>query len=126
MASRTTHHHLAARGASSPAFDRRGVPYDYVAPPSHTLSILGRRALSSGRFAGLGATRNVHHGLLALGHAEESVPIRCAEGFGGAVPGGRNSPHDLLEPFEATKWCHPWHCLHLGADEPAFHNLFEQ
>ena len=55
----------AARGASPPTFDRRGIPDDCVAPPSNTFSILGRLALSSGRFAGLGATRDLHHGLLA-------------------------------------------------------------
>ena len=58
-------------------------------------------------------------------HTEEAVPICCAESFGGAVPDDRSSPHDLLEPFEAQEWRHPWHRLHLGADEVALHDLFE-
>lgn len=36
-------------------------------------NILGRHALSSGRLAGLGATRNVHHGLL-------DVPVKRQAG----------------------------------------------
>src|SRR5688572_32376340 len=56
---------LAARGASPAAFDRRCIPPGCVAPPSNTPGILGRRALPAGRIAGLGATRDLHHGLLA-------------------------------------------------------------
>src|SRR5213592_2267540 len=37
---------------------------DCVAPPSHIPDMLGRRALSSGRLAALGATPDSHHGLL--------------------------------------------------------------
>ncbi len=66
------------------------------------------------------------HCYLALGHAEESVPICGAEGFGGMVPGGRSSPHDPLVPFEATKWRQLWLCLYLGADEPTVDDFFEQ
>src|SRR5688572_21106137 len=56
---------LAARGASPAAFDRRCIPPRCVAPASNTPGILGRRALPAGRIAGLGATRDLHHGLLA-------------------------------------------------------------
>src|SRR5437867_13296037 len=35
-----------------------------VAPPSHTTGMLGRRALPAGRIAALGATMDLHHGLL--------------------------------------------------------------
>ena len=57
---------LAARGESQPAFDRRCIPRDGVAPPSHTPGMLGRRALPRGRLAGLGATADFHHGLLGM------------------------------------------------------------
>jgi hypothetical protein len=55
---------LAACGESLAAFDRRCIPAGCVAPPSNTPGILGRRALPPGRLAGLGATPDVHHGLL--------------------------------------------------------------
>src|SRR5437773_12033886 len=59
---------LAARGETPTAFGRRCIPADCVAPPSNIPDILGRRALSSGRLAALGATPDFHHGLLeALG-----------------------------------------------------------
>ena len=57
---------LAARGESPTAFGRRCIPADCVAPPSNIPDILGRRALSAGRLAALGATPDFHHGL--LGH----------------------------------------------------------
>src|SRR5213596_2194466 len=38
---------------------------DCVAPPSHIPDMLGRRALSAGRLAALGATPDFHHGLPA-------------------------------------------------------------
>src|SRR6266545_3252461 len=56
---------LAARGESPAAFGRRCIPADCVAPPSNIPDILGRRALSAGRLAALGATPDFHHGLLA-------------------------------------------------------------
>src|SRR5438552_8304291 len=56
---------LAARGETPAAFGRRCIPADCVAPPSHIPDMLGRRALSSGRLAALGATLDFHHGLLA-------------------------------------------------------------
>ncbi len=59
---------LAARDERPAAFDRRCIPPDRVAPRSNTLGILARRALSAGRSAGLGATRDVHHGLLGMLH----------------------------------------------------------
>ena len=55
---------LAARGASPAAFGGRCIPAGGVAPPSHPPGMLGRRALPAGRLARLGATPDVHHGLL--------------------------------------------------------------
>jgi Ca-activated chloride channel family protein len=60
----------AARGATPSAFERRCIPPGGVAPPSNIPDILGRRALPAGRLAVLGATMELHHGLLAwLRHA---------------------------------------------------------
>src|SRR6266487_978320 len=56
---------LAARGETPAAFGRRCIPADCVPPPSNIPDILGRRALSPGRLAALGATLDFHHGLLA-------------------------------------------------------------
>ena len=56
---------LAARGASAAAFAGRCIRAGGVAPPSNTFGILGCRALPSRRLARLGATRHLHHGLLA-------------------------------------------------------------
>src|SRR6267143_4952711 len=56
---------LAARGESLAAFDGRCIPAGCVAPPSNTPGILGRHALPTGRLARLGATPDLHHGLLA-------------------------------------------------------------
>src|SRR5207247_2913317 len=47
---------LTARGESPAAFGRRCIPAGCVAPPSNIADILGRRALPSGRLAGLDAT----------------------------------------------------------------------
>src|SRR5436853_3179718 len=71
---------LAARGESPAAFGapnaaaalgtpfgRRCIPADCVAPPSNIPDILGRRALSAGRLAALGATPDFHHRLLGGG-----------------------------------------------------------
>ena len=55
---------LAARGESPAAFARRCIPPGGVAPRSNTGRILARRAWPAGRIAGLGATRDFHHGLL--------------------------------------------------------------
>ena len=55
---------LAARGATPAAFGRRCIPSGCVAPSSNIPDILGRRALPGGRIAGLGATPELHHGLL--------------------------------------------------------------
>ncbi len=55
---------LAARGESPAAFGRRCIPSGCVAPPSNIPDILGRRALPAGRIAALGATPDLHHGLL--------------------------------------------------------------
>ena len=47
------------------AFDRRYVPSAGVVPRSNTAGMLPRHALSAGRIAGLGATWDFYHGLLA-------------------------------------------------------------
>src|SRR6266849_9992553 len=87
---------LTARGESLAAFDGRCIPKPPqrgcrvgdpgpggVAPPSNTPGIatpprkrraagapvLGRRALPDGRIAALGATMDLHHGLLGRGRA---------------------------------------------------------
>ena len=57
---------LAARGESPSASDERSILVAYVAPPSNTGGILGRRALSARRLARLGATPDFHHGLLGF------------------------------------------------------------
>ena len=56
---------LAARGERLAAFDGRCILAGCVAPPSNIPDILGRRALPARRLARLGATPDVHHGLLA-------------------------------------------------------------
>src|SRR5215510_4212307 len=55
---------LAARSATPSAFERRCIPAGCVAPSSNIPDILSRRALPSGRLAVLGATMDLHHGLL--------------------------------------------------------------
>src|SRR5256712_9810004 len=69
---------LAARGESLAAFDGRCIPAGYVAPPSNTPGILGRRALPSGRLARLGATPDFHHGLLTAFAKATAVKKACA------------------------------------------------
>src|SRR5438093_1784095 len=64
---------FAARGATPSAFERRCIPSGCVAPPSNIPDILGRRALPAGRIAALGATMELHHGLLAL-----ALVVACA------------------------------------------------
>src|SRR5438034_5255260 len=77
---------FAARGATPSAFERRCIPSPpqrgsrvgdpgsgCVAPPSNIPDILGRRALPAGRIAALGATMELHHGLLAL-----ALVVACA------------------------------------------------
>jgi hypothetical protein len=54
---------LAARGETPAAFGRRCIPADCPVPPSHIPDMLGRRALSAGRLAALGATLDFHDGL---------------------------------------------------------------
>ena len=63
---------LPARGATPSAFERRCIPSGCVAPPSNIPDILGRRALPDGRLAVLGATMQLHHGLLASWHPAAS------------------------------------------------------
>ena len=55
-----------ARGNSPAAFDRRSIPPDCVARRSNIPDILPPRALSGGRLAGLGASRDYCHGLLDI------------------------------------------------------------
>src|SRR5438128_4915033 len=79
---------LAARGETPAAFGRRCIPApphraekravgapaaDCVAPPSNIPDILGRRALLSGRLAGLGATLDFHHGLPAASAFDRGI-----------------------------------------------------
>src|SRR5438093_6286825 len=68
-------HHLAARGVTPAAFGRRCIPADCVAPPSHMDDMLGRRALSAGRLAALGATPELHHGLLDVPYVPQSEAL---------------------------------------------------
>src|SRR5439155_14146611 len=63
----------AARGENPAAFGRRCIPADCVAPPSHIPDMLGRRALSSGRLAALGATPDFHRGLLAQERSRANI-----------------------------------------------------
>src|SRR3972149_11818293 len=61
---------LVVTGIITAAFDRRCIPADCVASPSNMFNILGRRAFSAGRLAGLGARRNYardHQGLRYTG-----------------------------------------------------------
>ena len=81
---------LTARGESLAAFDGRCIPAGGVAPPSNTPGILGRRALPAGRLARLGATPDVHHGLLTSGGSQMRGASRAkaeepACGFDGRV-----------------------------------------
>ena len=48
---------------------------DCVAPPSDIPDILGRRALSAGRLAALGATPDFHHGLLRPARAVAALSL---------------------------------------------------
>ena len=61
---------LGARGERHPTSDRRGVPPGGIASWSRTSGILPRRAwrgpTASSYRRGLGATRDFHHGLLAI------------------------------------------------------------
>src|SRR5215510_6423802 len=75
---------LAARSATPSAFERRCIPAGRVAPPSNTSDILSRRALPSGRLAVLGATMDLHHGLLAKQAPKPSAPPLL-----GQLPGRR-------------------------------------
>src|SRR5437773_11074457 len=92
---------FAARGATLSAFERRciasppqrgcrvGDPGSgCVAPPSNIPDILGRSALPAGRIAALGATMDLHRGLLAAHGA----------GTPAVVAGGTNHPNRLGSP----------------------------
>ena len=87
---------VAARGASAAAFDERCIPPGGVAPRSNTGGILARRALPDGRIARLGATRHLHHGLLARGGPATAQSIHeapaNAPSIGRVAPTGRARP----------------------------------
>jgi hypothetical protein len=55
---------VATRGATPSAFEWRCIPAGSVAPSSNIPDIFSRRALPSGRLAVLGATMDLHRGLL--------------------------------------------------------------
>ena len=76
---------LAARGETPAAFGRRCIPADCVAPPSNIPDILGRRALSAGRLAALGATLDFHHGLLRPPKRRRVLQSRPIDDFHRAV-----------------------------------------
>src|SRR5207248_3128751 len=77
----------AARGETPAAFGRRCIPADCVAPPSHMDDMLGRRALSAGRLAGLGATLASHHGLLAAFAIVACAHVATAQNIGATLQG---------------------------------------
>ena len=82
---------LAARSASPPAFGRHCIPPGCVTPPSNIPDILGRRALPGGRIAALGATPDLHHGLLftnGQGHDVGSIATERARGRAGSAARG--------------------------------------
>src|SRR6266513_3682572 len=80
---------LAARGETPAAFGRRCIPADCVAPPSNIPDILGRHALSAGRLAVLGATLDLHHGLLRSGPTLCVLGILCVLRVDGSPSGPR-------------------------------------
>jgi hypothetical protein len=82
----------AARGKSPTAFGRRCIPADCVAPPSNIPDILGRRALSSGRLAAVGATPGFHRGLLA----RRSTTRRCSTAAGRCRAAGTRRPSTTI------------------------------
>jgi mono/diheme cytochrome c family protein len=92
---------VAARGERPAAFDRRCIPADCVAPPSNIPDILGRRPLSAGRLAGLGATPDVHHGPLAAQYvnARGQTPAPAADSASRSA-----STSDILNKYCVT--CH--------------------
>ena len=75
---------LAASSEGPAAFDCRCIPSDGVTPRSKTAGIFPRRALSAGRRARLGATRDFHHGL--RGSTRTTVPtLRGWRWLSGAI-----------------------------------------
>jgi hypothetical protein len=79
---------LAARGGSPPAFVRRCIPPGCVARRSNIGHILASRALPAGRIAGLGATPDFHHGLLARSVAKRRSPLSASALRAGVMLGG--------------------------------------
>src|SRR5712692_5232933 len=115
---------LAARSATPSAFERRCIPSrpqrgcrvggpgpGGVAPPSNTPGILGRRALPDGRIAALGATMELHHGLLAQIDPRTALLER---GAWNALTAGQ--AHVAAEAFREAIAADPKNArLHLGA-----------
>src|SRR4029077_21209338 len=93
----------AARGATPSAFERRCIPAGCVAPPSNIPDILSRRALPSGRLAVLGATMELHHGLLEPVLAQSFCrPARWLH-RGSHRPGRRSVVHALHQWTPSTR-----------------------
>src|SRR5262245_41443231 len=95
---------IAARGATPSAFERRCIPAGCVAPPSNIADILGRRALPSGRLAVLGATMELHHGLLAIMRfvttTGSAPPVSFTTAlFDGLAPDGGLYVPERIEPW---------------------------
>ena len=90
---------VAARGASPAAFERRCIPPGCVTPRSNTAGILPRRALPDGRIATLGATQDLHDGL--LGYRGTQVLIETAGGVLSAFAyvATPDALDDTLAPF---------------------------
>src|SRR5436190_21773052 len=89
---------LAARGETPAAFGRRCIPADCVAPPSQMADMLGRRALSAGRLAGLGATLASHHGLLAAFAIVSGAPVATAQNLGATLQGRNDDEQHSVLP----------------------------
>ena len=83
----------------------RGITAGCVAPPSNIPDILGRRALPDGRLAGLGATADLHHGLLA-GRNRERATSGMSDVAYFANGSGRiwNRTTLLVVPFPVSMW----------------------
>src|SRR5437870_11313654 len=89
---------LAARGETPAAFGRRCLPADCVAPPSNIPDILGRRALSAGRLAALGATPDFHHGLLTHWMPlDRLAPFILVVALSGAVGFAQSTPITFVQ-----------------------------
>ena len=149
---------LAARGESPAAFDRRCIPPGCVAPRSSTAGILPRRALPAryaprgaepraengcstdvfsgdGHITGLGATRDVHHGLLGTeagkkseGATRDPRVVADRDPLPATAPSTSVSPTRSLEPVHrneeavnmnaVTDYYNLWRARFAAADAP--------